>query len=87
MNPDSKLKDILGGIDRAKLAKSKKTIEEFMNTQEGKKLINQLNDADKARLLKTFMSMDQEQLKKQIANADLSGLSGEKLSQIIKKLS
>ena len=24
MNPDSKLKDILGGIDRAKLAKSKK---------------------------------------------------------------
>ncbi|MBQ3038496.1 MAG: hypothetical protein IJD30_04900 [Clostridia bacterium] len=87
MNPDSKLKDILGGIDKANLMKSKKTIEEFMNTQEGRNLASKLSEADKQRLLKAFMSMDSNTLKKQLSNADLSGLSAEKLSQIIKKLS
>lgn len=61
-------------------------IARFLASEEGQKLKNSLSDADKNKILKTFMQMDTKEIGKKLKNADLSGLSGMSASDIINKL-
>lgn len=61
-------------------------IAKFLSSPEGQKLKNSLSDADKNRILKTFMSMDANEVGKKLKNVDLSGLSGMSAADILNKL-
>ncbi len=81
-----KLGDILKGVDAKKINESKKTVENLLKTPEGQKLQKQLSGLDKEKLVETFMQMDTSEIKKKLNQADLSGLSGLKAEDILKKL-
>ena len=81
-----KLQNILNTLDKDKLQKSKKQVESFLTTLEGKKLISNLKDEDNEKLLKKFMSMDQNEIKRKLQSEGVSGLSGLKAEDIFKKL-
>lgn len=81
-----KLQNILNTIDKDKLLKGKKEVENFLSTSEGKKLISNLKDEDKSKILEKFMKMDSEELKKKLKADGLSGLSNIKANDILKKL-
>ena len=86
MDISKKLENVLKGIDKSKINSGKKNITELLSTPEGKKLLSQLGNIDKNKLLETFMSMDTEEMKKKLQTADLSKLSGLKADEILKKL-
>ncbi len=81
-----KLQNILNTIDKDKLLKGKKEVENFLSTSEGKKLISNLKDEDKSKILEKFMKMDSEELRKKLKADGLSGLSNIKANDILKKL-
>lgn len=66
--------------------KSAAQIKRFAESAEGQKLKQQLAGADKNKLVEEFLKMDTAELKKKLASADLSGLSGLSAEQIMKKL-
>ena len=88
MNSDAskKLSEMLSGIDKGKLDLSKKSIESFLNSPEGKRLKNSITDAEKRQILSKFMSMDTKELKNKLNNSDTSKLNGLNLADILKKL-
>ena len=81
-----KLQNILNTLDKDKLQKSKKQVESFLTTPEGKKLISNLKEEDKEKILKNFMNMDQNEIKRKLQSESLTGLSGLKAEDIFKKL-
>lgn len=83
---NQKLGEILKGLDSKKVDAGKKTVENLLKTPEGKKLQQQLQGADTDQLLKNFMQMDTEEIKKMLNKADLSGLSGISIDDVLKKL-
>ena len=88
MNNDisKKLNDIISGVDKNKILKSKKTIEDFASTPDGQRLLNELKNTDKNKLLEMFMKMDTSEIKKKLQNADISKLSNIKPGDIKNKL-
>lgn len=88
MNEDltQKLQNILGTLDKDKLLKGKKEVEKFLSTEEGKKLISNLNNEDKSKIMEKFMKMDSNELKKKLDSDELSNLSKLKAGDIFKKL-
>ncbi len=83
---NKKLEDILQGIDKNKITNSKKSLEQMMNTPEGKKLLQNIGNIDKSKLMNMFMQMDTNEIKRKIQNADLSKMSNINANDIINKL-
>ena len=83
---NKKLNEVLSGIDKNKILKSKKTIEEFASTPDGQKLLNELRNTDKNKILEMFMKMDTSEIKRKLQNADVSKLSNMNLGDIKNKL-
>lgn len=81
-NINEKLSKILAGMG------GEDKIKEFMSSPAGKGLKNSLSDSDKKKLLEKFMSMDSEDMKRKLKNADLSALSklsSEDIARMLKK--
>ena len=81
-----KLRNILGTLDKDKLLKGKKEVENFLSTQEGKKLVANLKNEDKEKILEKFMKMDSENLKRKLSTDGLKNLSGLTAEDIFRKL-
>ena len=81
-----KLNEVLSGIDKGKLNFAKRSVEEFISTKDGQKLKEELKGMDKDKLINSFMKMDTDKLKDMLGKANLSGLSGKDLENILKKL-
>lgn len=81
-----KLENILAGMDKNKINQAKRSLEGFINTPEGRRLAQQLNGADRSKLINMFMSMNADDIKKKLNNADLSKLSGKDIAGIVNKL-
>lgn len=61
-------------------------IAKFLSSSEGQKLKNSLSEKDKNAIIKRFMQMDSNEVRKKLKNADLSGLSGMSAGDILNKL-
>lgn len=61
-------------------------IAKFLSSSEGQKLKNSLSEKDKNAIIKKFMQMDSNEVRKKLKNADLSGLSGMSAGDILNKL-
>lgn len=83
---NKKLNEVMSGIDKNKILQSKKTIEEFASTPDGQKLLNELRNTDKNKILEMFMKMDTSEIKRKLQNADVSKLSNMNLGDIKNKL-
>lgn len=83
---NKKLNEVMSGIDKQKILQSKKTIEEFASTPDGQKLLNELRNTDKNKILEMFMKMDVSEIKRKLQNADISKLSDMNLGDIKNKL-
>ena len=88
MNEDltQKLQNILSTLDKDKLKKSKMEVENFLSTPEGKKLISNLKNEDKEKILQKFMNIDTGKLKNKLNTDKMSGLSSMTADDILKKL-
>ena len=88
MNSDvnKKLNDLLSGVDKTKLDAAKKSVERFINSNDGDKLKQQLKNVDKNKLLNKFMNMDSNEMKAVLQKANLSNLSPNDVSNILNKL-
>ena len=86
MDIDKKLKDVLSGVTPEQLKKSKSSIQQFLNTPEGKKIASEIGAIDKNKLIGAFMSMDTQELKQKLKNVDLSKLSNTDAKSVINKL-
>lgn len=88
MNSDvnKKLNDLLSGVDKNKLDAAKKSVEKFINSNDGDKLKQQLKNVDKNKLLNKFMNMDSNEMKSVLQKANLSNLSPDDVSSILNKL-
>ena len=84
-NVGKKLNDILSGIDQEKLNSAKRSVEEFISTKEGQKIKEELKGMDKDKLINNFMNMNTNKLKDMIGKANLSGLKGTDIENILKK--
>ena len=71
-------------LSESKLTEQK--ISSLLNGSKGKNIINSLSEKDKQKLMSTFMSMSNEEIKAKLKNADLSSLSGMSVDEILKKL-
>lgn len=85
-NVGKKLNDVLSGIDKNKLNSAKRSVEEFISTKEGQKIKEELKGMDKDKLINNFMKMDTDKLRDMLKKANLSGLSGTDIENILKKL-
>lgn len=83
---NKKLEDILQGIDKNKINNSKRSLEQMLNTPEGKKLLQNIGNIDKSKLMNMFMKMDTNEIKRKLQNADLSKMSNINANDIINKL-
>ena len=88
MNSDvnKKLNNLLSGVDKTKLDAAKKSVEQFINSNDGNKIKEQLKNVDKNKLLNKFMNMDSNEMKAVLQKANLSKLSPDDVSNIINKL-
>lgn len=88
MNEDltQKLQNILSTLDKDKLKKSKMEVENFLSTPEGKKLISNLKNEDKEKILQKFMNIDTGKIKNKLNSDKMSGLSRMTADDILKKL-
>lgn len=88
MNSDvnKKLNDLLSGVDKTKLDAAKKSVEKFINSNDGDKLKQQLKNVDKNKLLNKFMNMDSNEMKSVLQKANLSNFSPNDVSNILNKL-
>lgn len=84
-NVGKKLEDILKGMDKNKLMTSKRNVEQFLNTPEGRKLKQSLTGADKDKFINEFMKMDSDKLKQTLKNADTSRLADINAEEFLKK--
>ena len=80
---NKKLEDILQGIDKNKINNSKRSLEQMLNTPEGKKLLQNIGNIDKSKLMNMFMKMDTNEIKRKLQNADLSKMSNINANDII----
>lgn len=85
-NVDKKLADILSSVDKGKLEKNSKAINQIINSNEGQKLKNQIGQIDKNKLIEAFSSMDSNDIKNKLSRADVSKLNGLTAEEIIRKL-
>lgn len=85
-NVNKKLESILSSVDKSKINETKRSLEDFAKTPEGKKVINQLGGIDKNKLMNLFMSMDTQDLKSKLEKADLSKLSQSDIKNVINKI-
>ena len=83
---NKKLEDILQGIDKNKINNSKRNFDQLLNTPEGKKLLQNIGNIDKSKLMNMFMKMDTNEIKRKLQNADLSKMSNLNAADIINKL-
>ena len=76
MNQDinKKLADVLGGMDKTQINNAKRSMEQLLNSKEGKDLREKLMNMDKSKLLNKFMKMDTNQLKNILSKANLSDI-------------
>ncbi len=86
MTPEKKLMEILSGMDKQKIAQSKQSIEQLLNSPQGKKLSQQIGNIDRNKIVNTFMSMNSEEIKKKLQNIDISQLSKINADDVIDKL-
>lgn len=85
-NVEKKLNDVLSGIDKGKLNSAKRSVEEFISTKEGQKIKEELKGMDKNKLINSFMKMDTNELRTMLEKANLAGLSGTDIQNILKRL-
>lgn len=81
-----KLEELLSGLNPSTLKSGKQSIEQLLNSPQGKKLAEQLSGADKQKLLSTFMGMNNNDIRKKLQNVNLADLSGLSADEILKKL-
>ena len=88
MNSDvnKKLNDLLSGDDKTKLDAAKKSVEKFINSNDGDRIKQQLKNVDKNKLLNKFMNMDSNEMKAVLQKANLSNISPNDVSNILNKL-
>ncbi|MBE7044510.1 MAG: hypothetical protein E7397_03200 [Ruminococcaceae bacterium] len=78
-DPKQKLNEILRGMNASTLAKSKQDIDAFLHTPEGQKLAAALQGADRSKLMRAFLAMDTEEIRKKLASVDTGALSVEEI--------
>lgn len=83
---EKKIMDIFSQIDKNKLNQTKNNLEKFMNTEEGKRMLEQIKNIDKNKLRNVFMGIDTEEAKNKLINADLSKLSKMKSDSFLDNL-
>lgn len=81
---NKKMEELLSGINPNTINKSK--IEQFLKSPQGQKLKGSISNADKQRIAEKFMSMSNSEIRNKLKNADLSGMSGMSVEDILKKL-
>jgi hypothetical protein len=69
-----------------KINETKRSLEEFSKTAEGKKVMQQIGTIDKNKLMNLFMSMDTKDLKDKLSKADLSKLSQSDIKNVMNKI-
>lgn len=74
---NSKLENILKSFDRNQL----REINNFLNSSKGKNLKSQLNDSEKAKLMREFEKLDSEEVKRR-----LRGMNTKDIMKIISSL-
>ena len=84
-NVGKKLNDVLSGIDKDKLNSAKRSVEQFISTKEGQKIKEELKGMDKNKLINNFMKMDTNELRNMLGKANLSGLSGTDIENMLKR--
>lgn len=77
MAMNSKLENILKSFDRNQL----REINNFLNSSKGKNLKSQLNDSEKAKLMREFEKLDSEEVKRR-----LRGMNTKDIMKIISSL-
>jgi len=85
-NVNKKLENILSSVDKRKINETKRSLEEFSKTAEGKKVMQQIGTIDKNKLMNLFMSMDTKDLKDKLSKADLSKLSQSDIKNVMNKI-
>ena len=78
---EKKLREVLSGVDMSGFNSS--GIEKLLKSPQGRKLAESISDTDKQKLLNKFMSMNSNEIKNKLNQADLSQLS---VDDILKKL-
>lgn len=77
MAMNSKLENILKSFDQNQL----REINNFLNSSKGKNLKSQLNDSEKAKLMREFEKLDSEEAKRR-----LRGMNTKDIMKIISSL-
>ena len=77
MAMNSKLENILKSFDQNQL----REINNFLNSSKGKNLKSQLNDSEKAKLMREFEKLDSEEVKRR-----LRGMNTNDIMKIISSL-
>ena len=85
-DPQKKLESIISSLDKSKLNEVKQKLNAMLNTPDGRKLAGELIGIDKSKLMNTFMSMNTQDMKNKLGNADLSKLSSKDIDRILKNL-
>ena len=80
---EKKLRELLQGINPNKISQSKKAVENFLNTDEGRKVAQKIVGLDKDALINSVMKMDKKDIKNKLENMDLSKINAK---DIIDKL-
>lgn len=83
---NKKLEALISGMNGSEIAGSKQTIQQFLNSPQGKKLASSLSDADKKKIINKFMSMSNADIQNKLRNTNRRDLSNISIDEILKKL-
>jgi len=76
-----KFQQILANMDPETLQKGFKTIQEIMNTEEGKKLSEQLKNIDKEKLMNQINQIDEKRIEDKLEQID-TNIIAEKMDKL-----
>ena len=81
-NVKNKLTKMLSGINKGKMSK----ISELLGSEDGKRLVSSLSEAEKQAIIQKFLSMDTEEIDKKLKNFDKDSIRNITAEDIKKKL-
>ena len=72
---NKKLQQMLSNVDPAALEKGIKMVSELMNTEEGKKIIQQIQKVDKQKVMEKMQGINEDSLVQTLENIDINALA------------
>lgn len=88
MNNDvnKKIENLISGMNSSEFMSSKQSIEQILNSPQGKKLAASFSESDKQKIINKFMSMSNTDIQNSLKNVNLKNLSNLQIDDILKKL-